>query len=181
METWSLKELQEVWFFSLPLSLGFLRESVWSEPERTPQSPTCHLEHPACEGEGPAVGKVSRAVTSGERPGAKNRHSSQDTSEHSKSDSLTASSFKSPAGSFTAWADTVEEDRGSARVKLYTSGHLMKIRQIGQTAIWNCRLLSRSRQSWVPGSGWSSPLILPRAASSDGGLSSNQGFWVQAG
>lgn len=49
----------------------------------------------------------------GEKPGLKSRHSFKDTSENSESDSLAPLSSESPAGSFTAGADTAGEGRGS--------------------------------------------------------------------
>lgn len=60
----------------------------------------------------------------------------------------------------------------------------MKIRQTGRKAVWKCWLLSCPGQPWGPGLGWGSPLVLPPAASSENGPSTDQGVlgtsWVRA-
>ena len=103
------------------------------------------------------------------------------TRENHRPGSLATAHYpQSPGGSFTPGATLQWGERGAIRGRAGHIWYLLKTRQTGQKTIWKCWLLSCSSQP----SGRSSPLVLLPAASSDGGLASNQSIlrasWVVA-
>lgn len=163
-ETWSLEELREVWFFSLPLPLGFLGESVWDGPQRTPWSPACQVARLTRTGEGLAVGEASKAATTPGRERGLILRGDNPPKTHEKvwfSGHLILPGRAQAA--VLQLGSTLQGEAGAVGGRAGHIWHLLKTRQTGQKMIWKCWLLSCSGQP----SGRSSPLaLLPESKAS---------------